>query len=87
MRRDTAAPRFGFVPFWELHLFAVDGVLRMATLREVCRGGRLFAWFFAGSWLILDGFWLCVSRLGKFGDLQIYVKIPAKIHQNDTPNL
>ena len=33
MRRDTAAPHFERVPFCEVRLLAVDGVLRIAIWR------------------------------------------------------
>ena len=56
MRRDTAAPPpFVVVPFREVRLLAVDGILRIVIWRSVCCGNRLRAWFFAGSWLVLGG--------------------------------
>ncbi len=54
MRRDTAAPHFGDVPFWGSRFVAVDCVLRMVILGLVSLGLRLCAWFFAGSWRVLS---------------------------------
>ena len=78
MRRDTAAPRFGHVPFRGMRLLEVDCVVQNANSSFMFWGNRLCALFCAGSWRFFAVSFGILPLLGGGTLLHILLKMMPK---------